>query len=170
MEAGWHVSRPGERNDVREVRANAFAAAFLLPEEGLRREVRDLDRGLPSRVHGWVFDEENFVEVTARPGEQDLSPEELARLEHQFGVSHNTRLYRLANLGLADPDRLTTPPDIIAKAASFLGLTAPDDGDAAREHLLALALEASRRGALTEDQLAAHAARVGADPGEVGSF
>jgi len=40
-----HVSRESERADLLEVRANVFAANFLMPEDGVRQFVSTLGKG-----------------------------------------------------------------------------------------------------------------------------
>jgi len=51
------VSRASDREDLIEVRANSFAASFLMPEEGVRQFVASLGKGGPSRAYAEVFDE-----------------------------------------------------------------------------------------------------------------
>jgi len=72
-------------DDVREVRANAFAAAFLMPEAGLR----------------------SHFERTGRLREGNLAQLEigdLVRAMDRFGVSRMALLYRLQNIGLLAPE------------------------------------------------------------------
>jgi Zn-dependent peptidase ImmA (M78 family) len=67
----------GGSRQTQETRANAFAAHFLMPEEGIRAHLRG--RGLP-------LDEHTVVE-----------------LQHQFGVSLEALLWHLSNLRLISP-------------------------------------------------------------------
>jgi Zn-dependent peptidase ImmA (M78 family) len=39
------ISRTSERDDLVEMRANAFAASFLMPEDGVRQFVAGLGKG-----------------------------------------------------------------------------------------------------------------------------
>jgi len=66
------VSRASDRDDLIEVRANSFAASFLMPEEGVRQFVAGLGKGSPSRAYAEVFDEAGSVDVEGRsePGSQ----------------------------------------------------------------------------------------------------
>lgn len=64
----------------REVRANVFAAAFLMPEDGLRDYFAQ--QGLPK--DGVI---------------QHLSPADIVRAMDHFGVSSQALLYRLQNVG-----------------------------------------------------------------------
>jgi Zn-dependent peptidase ImmA (M78 family) len=51
------LSRESERADLPEVRANAFAAVFLLPEAGVREFLAGIGKGQPSRERWAVFEE-----------------------------------------------------------------------------------------------------------------
>ena len=72
--------------DLLEVRANAFAAAFLMPEEGLRQYFRSLD-------------------LLRKDHLEDLSLATLVRATDHFGVSRPALLYRLQNVDLLDATR-----------------------------------------------------------------
>ena len=61
-----HVSRESERADLLEVRANVFAANFLMPEDGVRQFVGTLGKGSASRLHADVFDGSGVVPVDSR--------------------------------------------------------------------------------------------------------
>ena len=43
-------------SEMVERRANAFAAAFLMPRNGVYEALRGLDKGLPSRQEQTIFD------------------------------------------------------------------------------------------------------------------
>lgn len=100
------VSRPSQRDNLIEVRANAFAAAFLMPEGGMRQFVASLGKGKPSRTGLEVFDEEGSLDVHGRAvsGSQSIQLYDV-RVAHRFGVSRIAALYRLHNL------RLMTEPE-----------------------------------------------------------
>ena len=49
-----------------EVRANAFAASFLMPAEGVRGYVNALSKGLGSRTRADTFDKEAVTRVEGR--------------------------------------------------------------------------------------------------------
>lgn len=68
-------------DDLREVRANAFAAAFLMPKDGLRE----------------YFEVASLVHDDHIP---ELRPRDIVLAMDHFGVSRNALLYRLQNLGL----------------------------------------------------------------------
>jgi len=97
-----HVSRESERSDLFEVRANVFAANFLMLEDGVRQFVATLGKGSASRLHADVFDESGVVPIDSRTagGSQDLQIYDVVKLSHHFGVSVLSALYRLMNLRL----------------------------------------------------------------------
>ena len=94
------ISRTINRDDLLEVRANAFAAIFLLPEQGVRRFVSSLGKGQASRTSIRLYDEEDVVEVQRRISAQSQSIQiyDVLLLGHNFGVSTITALYRLRNI------------------------------------------------------------------------
>lgn len=96
------VSRASDRDDLIEVRANSFAASFLMPEEGVRQFVAGLGKGSPSRTYAEMFDEAGSVDVEGRsePGSQSVQLYDVVQLAHYFGVSRLAALYRLRNLRL----------------------------------------------------------------------
>lgn len=171
------VSRGAERDSLIEVRANAFAAAFLMPEGGVRQFVAGLGKGRASRVSTGVFDEEANLDVHARtvPGSQSVQLYDVVQLAHHFGVSRIAALYRLRNLRLiTEPefDRLKALDDSGGgrRAADQLGLSEPTCVGAGSEfHLrfLALALEAYRRGEISRGKVFDLASLVGRTAAEV---
>ncbi len=85
-----------------EKRANAFAAAFLMPRGGFRDFLRTLDKGLPSRVDHAIFDAASggHIEAAQRPParSQRITYKDNALLAHHFGVSYQAASYRLKSL------------------------------------------------------------------------
>ncbi len=102
------VSRESDRADFSEVRANAFAAAFLMPELGVREFLAGIGKGQPSRDKWAIFDEEEVVSAEARaePGSQALQLYDVVLMAHHFGVSRLAALYRLKNLGVISQAKL----------------------------------------------------------------
>jgi Zn-dependent peptidase ImmA (M78 family)/transcriptional regulator with XRE-family HTH domain len=96
------VSRESDRDDLREVRANSFAANFLAPEEGVRHFIASLGKGAESRLHAEIFDEAGVVPIDSRtePGTQEIQLYDVIQLAHLYGVSPLSTLYRLRNLKL----------------------------------------------------------------------
>jgi Zn-dependent peptidase ImmA (M78 family) len=75
------VSRESERNELREVRANSFAANFLFPEEGVRQFVAALGKGAASRIHADIFDEAGVVAIDSRtdPATQEIQLDDVVQ-------------------------------------------------------------------------------------------
>ena len=159
------VSRREEGGELREVRANAFAAAFLMPEEGIRDYFLRLRKGLPSRPREAVLspgEEICFVEGRLPPHARDIGVWHVCLLAAHFGVSRTAMIWRLRNLGLVSPDEkdrlLAAEEDgsarllarlLAAEGASARAETATEMRASflrlARRGLLHLALEAVHR-------------------------
>ena len=156
------ISRTAARDDLIEVRANTFAANFLMPADGVQQMVRTLGKGHPSRMQADVFDEEEALEVRARsaPGSQDIQLYDVAQLAHHFGTSRLATIYRLRNLRLITEAQLEAlrSQDLRHgdQVARLLGLPQPDnqrESNAFRHRFLILAIEAFRREEITRDKL-----------------
>jgi Zn-dependent peptidase ImmA (M78 family)/DNA-binding XRE family transcriptional regulator len=165
------VSRSAEREDLPEVRANSFAAGFLMPEAGVRAFIERLGKGRPSRSSAEVFDgtESTNIEGRAAPGSQAIQIYDVVRLAHHFDVSRSAALYRLLNLGLLSQpefDRLLAIDESGKglQLADKLGLHEPDDnkiGNDFYNRFLTLAFEAYRREEISRGKLVDLAAMVG---------
>lgn len=157
------VTRSSERDDLIEVRANAFAAAFLMPPEGIRQFVAALGKGQPSRAIAQVFDEAGAVQAEGRaaPGSQDIQLYDVVHLAHYFGVSRLAALFRLRNLKLltqAEMDQLKSADEAgsgleLGRLLNLPDSDASDDADGFRHRVLGLSLEAYRRDLITRDKL-----------------
>lgn len=165
------ISRASERDDLLEVRANAFAASFLMPEEGVRQFIASVGKGKPSRLHAEIFDESESVNIEGRtePGSQVVQLYDLVQLAHHFGVSRLSALYRLRNLRMvteAELGHLRALEDggKGRQLARLLGLPEPDHVEMRSEfkhRFLGLALEAFRRDEISRGKLRELAAMVG---------
>jgi Zn-dependent peptidase ImmA (M78 family)/DNA-binding XRE family transcriptional regulator len=161
------VSRSSERSNFIEVRANAFAASFLLPENGVRKFIAALGKGKPSRMYadvvGVVEDDDEGLEVEGRsaPGSQAVQLYDVVRLAHHFGVSRIAALYRLRNLRIISKpelDHLKELDDLGRgkQLAEHLGLPEPDHTEVRerfQHRILGLALEAYRRDEISRGKL-----------------
>ena len=164
------VSRSSEREDLREVRANAFAANFLMPDAGTRQFIAGLGKGRPSRTYAEVFDEVGSLEVEGRtvPRSQDLQLYDVVQLAHHFGVSRLAALYRLRNLRVvneAEFEHLKRLDDEGKgkQLAEQLDRADPTDSESRNEfrhRFLSLALEAYRRDEISRGKLTELAAMV----------
>jgi Zn-dependent peptidase ImmA (M78 family)/DNA-binding XRE family transcriptional regulator len=122
------------RRELREMRANAFAAAFLLPDEGVEEFLSDLG---------------------AEVGR--VNPEQILRLAFHFGASFQAVLWRLVNLQwLSRQQREELAKTSPAAVAPLLGLEgAPSDRTETKpERLNLIAIEAWRAGAIEQEELA----------------
>lgn len=171
------VSLASRRDDLVEVRANAFAANFLMPTEGVQQFVGGLGKGNPSRIHNEVFDEADalVVDGRTRPGSQTVQLYDVVRLAHHFEVSRLAVLYRLRNLRIIEQpwfERLKTLDENGRghDVAELLGLPEVDHAAARnqfRQRFLGLALEAYRRDHISRGKLRELGRMVGLGPDDM---
>ena len=171
------VSRGQDRDELLEVRANAFAAGFLMPAESVRQFVQALGKGHPSRMEAEVFDEAASVQARARavPGSQDVQLYDVIQVAHHFGVSRAAACYRLKSARLITATEL----DVLIgqdragrgrEMEKLLGLPEPDHQtrrNEFRHRFVGLALEAFRRDDISRAKLVEVAAMVGVDVDDV---
>jgi Zn-dependent peptidase ImmA (M78 family)/transcriptional regulator with XRE-family HTH domain len=155
------VSRRSDRDELAEVRANAFAAAFLLPPDGVAQYLEGLGKGRPTRSRHDLFDGEGRLEVEGReePGSQVIQFHEAVQLAHHFQASRLATIYRLHSLkhttraemeALRQQDEQGLGPAL----EQALGLAPPTNPSATlNRRFLSLALEAHRRGHITRSKL-----------------
>ena len=89
------VSRRADRGEVMEVRANAFAAAFLMPEHGLLKFLSGVGKNLNSPQVQEVYDEEGGAIQGQRRREASLATVQFYDVVHlasYFGVSYDSAL------------------------------------------------------------------------------
>lgn len=168
---GGLVSRGQDRSELVEVRANAFAASFLMPTDAVRQFVQALGKGHPSRMEAEVFDEGAPVQARARsvPGSQDIQIYDVVQVAHHFGVSRTAACYRLKSARLltsAELDDLLEQ-DRVGRGRELeklLGLPEPDhhaQRNEFRRRFVGLALEAFRREEISRAKLIEVAAMIG---------
>jgi Zn-dependent peptidase ImmA (M78 family)/transcriptional regulator with XRE-family HTH domain len=164
------VSRGSRRDDLIEVRANSFAACFLMPAEGVHQFIATLGKGRPTRMQLDIFDgaQPLLAETRTDPSSQEIQIYDLVQLAHHFGVSRLTALYRLKNLRFlkqAEFESLRAADEQRGEAvARALQLDEPDHEalrSAFRHRFLGLALEAFRREQITRAKLEELAATIG---------
>jgi Zn-dependent peptidase ImmA (M78 family)/transcriptional regulator with XRE-family HTH domain len=159
------VSTAKNRADLIEVRANAFAAAFLLPAEGILSFLHFRRKGLPSREEQIVYDpsvDDASTLVRARSRVSALSAkvtyQDVAAIKSYFGTSYQAACYRMKSLGHVSQKELE---DLLAKEeyadAAFalveLEGDAPNDEDVLRLQVVNLAIEAFRREEVSQGRL-----------------
>ena len=173
------VSRGSKRDELVEVRANSFAACFLMPSEGVHQFIANLGKGRSSRMQLDVFDGNEPVAAETRtdPRSQVLQIYDLVQLAHHFGVSTATALYRLKNLKLLKATEFDALRAVdkqqIDRVSLALQLQAPDHQaarSAFRHRFLGLALEAFRREQITRSKLEELAAMLEVKKSEVASL
>ena len=157
------LSRTRDRSSLMEVRANAFAASFLMPADGVRRYVNALSKGLGSRTRADTFDEEAATRVEMRlPAEtQNLDMHDVVRMAHHFGVSCAAMLYRLKGLGFVTEEERSSLAEqdgagLGMALRGLLGLLEADDSDGEmRVHagFVAMAIEGFTRAKITRRKL-----------------
>ena len=97
------ISSADNSAELVEKRANAFAAAFLMPANGVHEEMETLNKGRPSRREQAIFDvasdEQIKVEVRVAPRSQRITYTDATIIARHFGVSYQATIYQLQNLG-----------------------------------------------------------------------
>jgi len=171
------VSRGQDRDELVEIRANAFAASFLMPSDAVVNFIRVLGKGMPSRMEAEVFDEEAPVGARARsaPGSQDIQRYDVVLRAHRLGVSRAAACYRLKSARLLTSNELDA---LLEKDGAgrgrelekLLGLPEPNHQELRnvfRHRFLGLALEAYRREEISRAKLVEVAAVVGVGAADV---
>jgi Zn-dependent peptidase ImmA (M78 family)/transcriptional regulator with XRE-family HTH domain len=172
------VTTKKNANEFIEKRANAFAAAFLLPKVGVDTFLQMLDKGAPSRQVYHVYDvaTEGGIEAQRRPvpGSQEITYQDVAELALHFGASYQVAAYRLSDLGFINRQELQVLLSKQAPAHHYLrvlgrldevnGEPRPSDRELTRQ-VVPLAVEAFRREAIPRERLLDLGERLGI-PGE----
>jgi len=133
----FDFDRPAD--DLREVRANVFSAAFLMPEEGLEEYFSEA---------GLLDDEDATI---AR-----LSPADIVQAMDHFGASREALLYRLQNAGFMDEEtaeELRREAFSVTAVAEALDLTFRGAGPFGTR-LRSLALRAWKKGLISTGRAA----------------
>jgi len=127
------ICTPSRRRELFEVRANAFAAAFLLPERGIRDALEDAD---------------------VVPGE--VGPENIVHLMQRFGASREAILWRLLNLRLiSSQERKALSKFPVGDLRERLGYELePGQSESAPDRYRRLAVEAWRMKEIPTKELA----------------
>ena len=89
--------------DFMEKRANAFAAAFLMPQEGVAEQLEKIGKEYLVARQQIDFDSADEMQTEAnicpRTKPKSVTCQDVAVLAHHFGVSYGTAVWRLKNLG-----------------------------------------------------------------------
>jgi Zn-dependent peptidase ImmA (M78 family)/transcriptional regulator with XRE-family HTH domain len=169
------ISTDRNRTQLLEVRANAFAAAFLLPSGGVNAFLRARRKGLQSKQEAIVYDPtvetagggDALVRTTVRtaPGSQKITYQDVAALAHRFGTSYQAAAYRLRSLWLVNDRELQELLEKQDTGREYLqllhfqqDLDAVDDDPRAGDReligqVIDLALEAYRRDLIPQSRI-----------------
>ena len=162
------VSSYSNASELLEKRANAFAAAFLMPESGIESLLDSLDKGKPSRVEKTIFDvaTDGRIDTSVRPipNSQRITYQDVAIVAHHFGVSYQAATYRLRSLNRISQRECERLLEQVAVGREYLqvldmfeDLEAPEDkklwSREMRNHIVHLAIEAYRREDISKGKL-----------------
>ena len=151
-----------------EQRANAFAAAFLMPEEGVRGFLRHLGKGRGSRREEAAVDAvtEKGIrgELRSPARSQHVTYADAVLVARHFGASYPAAVWRLRGLNLVSAEQTQTLLDQATDALRYLrAVRAMSDVDelepgAHQDHelhqqILSLALETWWRGEISKGRL-----------------
>ena len=151
-----------------EQRANAFAAAFLMPEEGVRDFLYNLGKGRGTRREETAVDavtEEGIQGQLRSPAHsQHVTYADVALLARHFEVSYAAAVWRLRGLNLVSQAQAQALLDQTEEAQRYLRTVRAfsDVGDSEDEthwdheldwQILSLALEAWWRGEISQGRL-----------------
>ncbi|KAF0125869.1 MAG: hypothetical protein FD189_1290 [Elusimicrobia bacterium] len=100
------VSSGGAGKDLVEVRANAFAAAFLLPKAGVVEFFESIGKTGGTRTYLAIGGVKGAHEAEQRRTATSISIRlhDVVHLQHHYGVSWDATVYRLQNLGVISKD------------------------------------------------------------------
>ena len=156
------VSDSDHRRRKPEQRANAFAAAFLMPEAGVRSFLSGMGKRRRARSGEAALDVVTGKGIRGSvraPGSREVGFTDVALLARHFGVSYEAATWRLKSLGVTRAHQTRRLLDHASAANRYLCAVRASSGMEASEDLvtkhrdqelavqvLHLALEASRQG------------------------
>ncbi len=158
------ISRGSEHTDLLEVRANSFAASFLMPESGVRSFLTHVGKGGESRLFAETpTDNEDAIALEARRSSKvgEIHLHDIVLLARHFSVSRMVAIYRLRNLQLISPTELERLSEQERagrgrQLEKLLQLPEPDqveERNRFRHHFLNLALDAFDRELISRSKL-----------------
>lgn len=173
------VSRRADKDDLMEVRANAFAAHFLMPGDGVLMFLAALGKGATGRQLQVVPDSGStgsadavFASKRLPAGSQAVQIHDVVHLAHVFGVSYSAALFHLLNLKVLTRDQfeaLQVQDDHARRLARMLRGAALDEGVHWKlaPQVLSLGLEAYRREVISRRKLVELAKEAGIEESTV---
>lgn len=171
----YRVTRHANAGEMVEKRANAFAAAFLMPKGGIEDQLKRLEKGRPSRqvqiVYDVAGDTPHETELRPRTGSQAIAWQDVGVIARYFGVSYESAIWRLRNLhyiGSSETVTLLAQKGKRLRLADILKIrlddvsSAPDERDQElRDQVVRLAIEAFRREEISQGRLRELARQIG---------
>lgn len=157
------VSHVHNREELFEVRANSFAAHFLMAEDGVKDFFQFLGKGEGGRQVTEVFDVfEKEAELPAQrrlpANSQEIGLHDVVQLSHYYGLSFDATLFQLLNLKFLTKDRFDELKSAKGRAMNMFRIFWQGKTDVAAplmltDQLLDLAFEAFRRELITKQKV-----------------
>jgi len=160
------VTSTANSSELVEKRANAFAAAFLLPASGVEHFLAGLGKGRSTRQQQLVYDVASNgrfdVEGREAPNSQTITFQDVALVATNYGVSYEAAVYHLNSLRYIDrgeTQALLTKSTLGKQYVDLTGLRSNDraesshDGPELRSQIMHLAMEAYRREEISRGRL-----------------
>jgi Zn-dependent peptidase ImmA (M78 family)/DNA-binding XRE family transcriptional regulator len=175
------VTKRENSDELTEKRANAFAAAFLMPRLGLEEALATLSKGFQSRRTHVAFSvatgEAARAEVRSTPGSQVVTYQDIATVARKFGAPYGAVVFRLLGVGtITEGDTKDLLDDRRRAAAGRLealfgvepqagrargaGSIEPSEALDLKAEVVHLAVEAYRRQVIKKDRLGSLAERL----------
>lgn len=165
------ISRFSERDNLKEVRANSFAAAFLMPEDGVHQYLASLGKTKSDQRYAEIFDEADVLKVTLSTDsfKQSVKMYDVVQIANHFKVSCQAAIYRMKNLRLISNEEMNELLElegegVAGEIARLLDLVEPDhemERDEFKHRIVGLGLEALRRGEISSSKFVEIAELVG---------
>ena len=176
------TTRRENSSQLAEKRSNSFAAAFLMPAEGVADQLRQLAKGRPSRFAQMIFDVANNVmteeEIRSRPRSQAITYQDVAALARHFGVSYEAAIWRLNSLNritASETSALLDKKEVGKRYIRLLGFVdlledaqpVEERDQELRSQLMRLGVEAFRQGEISRGRLLEISAKLGVEGAEL---
>ena len=178
----WIICDQKHANHHHEIRANAFATAFLVPPAGLQRYLQSMGRDTMARRFDRVMDLIADASTTNPPyhsrirvnprshqGNRDINGYELSQIASYFGVTTSLAAYSLKNLRHLTSDKadqLTSSEGQRRSTEARQWIRSSDlerdvNYDPFVSRLLGLFIEGQRHGFITPDEVGAIGKLIG---------
>lgn len=178
------VTSEGGADHLIEKRANAFAAAFLMPKAGVEELLSLLDKGGPSKQQVPMYDAATegpvVAEYRSKRGSQDITFQDVLVVAKHFIVSYQAAAYRLRSLGYVSEDgcakllaleRSWSDPGHYLHAVHQTERAAVDEKSELKGTIMRFTIEAHRRGLLGDQgEIAAISSLLSMDEGSLMSL